>query len=186
MMPRRSVFGLAAGAALSVVFGTDEAHAAQVLPIPLSELVAESAQIWVATPLESHAEWVEESTGRYIVTWTRVRCDGPIVEREAHDGELFVRTLGGTIGRVGQLAPGEARLALNEPCLVFLRKRRTGHVVAGMAQGHFALGRDEAGVLRLRASASVARYKGIAGSVVAELADRELSAAVQRVQRVAR
>ncbi len=186
MMPRRSVLGLAAGAAFSVVLGAEDARAPTVLPIPLPELVAESSRIWVATPLESPAEWVEGSAGRFIVTRTRVRCDRPIVEREPHESELLVQTLGGTIGTVGHLVPGEARLALGAPCLVFLRRTRAGHVVAGMAQGHFALLRDDAGALRLRASASVARMKSVRGSVVAELADRELLAAVQRLQRAAR
>jgi hypothetical protein len=172
-------YGLVASAAAMV--GSRRAEAGQFVAVALPELVKTSVQIWLGTPLESHAEWLDSPLGRLIVTHTRVGCEREVVRGERHPGELWVQTLGGSIGKVGQLVHGEARLALGQRCLLFLARPGERHVVNAMAQGHYAIhARD--GVERLRLSPDAASLRARRHSAAAWLSDRELSAALSRIQ----
>ena len=171
-------FGLVASAA--ALFEGREAEASQFVPLSLGELVKTSAQIWLGMPLESHAEWVDTAIGRLIVTHTRVGCEREVVPGQSHPGELWVQTLGGTIGKTGQLIHGEARLGLGQRCLVFLAHPGERHVVNGMAQGHYAI-RAAQGIERLELSPEAKPLRARKQSAAAWLADRELGAALARI-----
>lgn len=120
--------------------------------VSLQDLVLKSARVVRSTPLESFAR--SESIGGtpHIVTYSRLRVDEAI-QGDAPENEILVRTLGGTLGGVGEIVHGEAELALNESCIVFLRTDSQGvELVTAMAQGHYPLTLDPGGSTRLRAS----------------------------------
>jgi hypothetical protein len=170
--------GLLAGAALC---GARRAGASQFVAVSLTELVRSSHHVWVGVPTESHAEWIETPVGKLIVTHTRVGCEREVLRGPGHAGELWVRTLGGSIGKLGQLVPGEARLALGERCLLFLARFEDRHVVNAMAQGHYPI-RRVSGVERLSANGEALRARARRGSAVSLMVDRELSSAVSLIE----
>ena len=180
-MLRRQCLKFGLVASLIPLLEARQAEAGQFVPIPLRELVKSSARIWLATPVERHCEWVESPVGRLIVTHTRVACDHDVVPGEPRAGELWVQTLGGTVGKTGQLVHGEARLRVGERCLLFVAKPGERHVVNGMAQGHYAV-RSIGGVQRLKLSPAAEPLRARARSAAAVLADLELDAAFARIR----
>lgn len=126
------------------------AEASVSLLVSLEELVRGSAFVVVGTPTEHRSEWAELPSGRRIVTYTKVTVDKSLAG--APPKELWVRTLGGVVGKIGQTVSGEAKLKKGEKAVLFLAKAGSDHVVASMAQGHYPVEKDAKGVLRLRAS----------------------------------
>jgi hypothetical protein len=183
-MFRRECLKLGFCASAAAFLGPAPASASQFVPVPLGDLVRSSQQIWLGVPRESHAEWLETRAGRVIVSHTRVTCDSEVVPGQAHRGELWVRTLGGTIGKVGQLVPGEARLALGERCLVFLAGFVGTHLVTALGLGHYPISAAR-GRSRLRCSDEISKLGARRGSAVSLLADRELSSALSLIKREA-
>ena len=112
--------------------------------MPLEQLVRRSAHVLKGRPLEAYSEWTRIGDQKRIVTYTRVRVDETLVGDG--DSELLVRTLGGTVGNIGQVVHGEAELMLNEDCVAFLMPTREGVLgVTAMAQGHYPLASDQSG-----------------------------------------
>lgn len=179
-MLRRDCLRLGLVASATALFDSNAAEASQFLPVPLPELVRTSERIWVGVPLEKRAEWIDSPLGRLIVTYTRVGRDRDLLE-SGGSGELWVRTLGGSIGKVGQLVPGEARLALGQRCLVFLSRPADYHVVNAMAQGHYAI-RASSGVPVLEASDDALPARARRDSAVSLLAGQELERGVERIR----
>src|SRR5262249_32341508 len=66
--------------------------------------------------------------------------------------EVWVRTLGGSVGSIGQAVPGEAQLANGSRALLFLAEVKGVVVVAAMSQGHYPVVLDDKGVARLAGS----------------------------------
>ncbi|HEY2904058.1 MAG TPA: hypothetical protein VGL59_25950 [Polyangia bacterium] len=115
-------------------------RASTSLALGLDDLVARATLVVAATPVRSTAVWEDSSggRGRRIVTYTQMRVE-QVIDGSA-PAELWIRTLGGSIGDIGQRVDGEAVLALGRPCLFFLRRFPDGpHGVVGMAQGQFPL-----------------------------------------------
>lgn len=179
-MLRRDCLKLGLVASTAALLETNAAEASQFLPVPLPELVRTSERIWVGLPLEKHAEWIDSPLGRLIVTYTRVGRDRDVLE-SGGPAELWVRTLGGSIGKVGQLVPGEAKLALGQRCLVFLARPADYHVVNAMAQGHYAI-RANRGVPLLEASDEAAPARSRRDSAVSLLTGQELERGVERIR----
>jgi hypothetical protein len=116
------------------------AAASTFVEISLAELVSKSTLVIAATPLDSTSLWEdsEGGHGRRIITYTRVRVDR-VVDGQVN-GEIWVRTLGGQVGDLGQHVEGEAVLPAGQPSLLFLRARTDGtHSVVGMGQGSYPL-----------------------------------------------
>jgi hypothetical protein len=124
---------LALGAASATALATSDVHASVSIAVLFDELVRDSTSVVVATPIEQHAAW---ENGR-IYTYTRLRVD-TLVAGEALD-TLAVRTLGGAVGRIGQIVEGEATFAIGQPSVLFLRRRAESFEVAARAQGQFAV-----------------------------------------------
>jgi hypothetical protein len=149
-MARRG-FLLALATALSLALAPPRrADATTARLITLEELVGYSTYVVVATAGEHRSVWEDLPSGRRIVTYTRVAVERDIVGAPA--AELWVRTLGGAVDKIGQSVPGEARLATGSRSVLFLTKANGVLVVAGMAQGHFPLVVDDKGVSRLTTS----------------------------------
>jgi hypothetical protein len=122
--------------------------------VTLEELVGYSTYVVVGRAGERHAIWEEMPGGRRIVTYTRVFVERAIVG--APGTELWVRTLGGVVDKIGQSVAGEAQLATGSRSMLFLAKAPLAVVVAGMAQGHFPVVTDDKGVPRLATSPDTA------------------------------
>jgi hypothetical protein len=133
---------LAAPLALATVdtrtgFGVRGAEASVSVPVTLAELVASSSYVVVGVAKDHYSVWEELPHGKRIVTYTKIKVDKAVVG--APGTELWVRTLGGAVGEIGQSVAGEAQLAIGERALVFVTKIDSTNVVTARAQGHFPL-----------------------------------------------
>jgi hypothetical protein len=161
------------GAAVAAPWVTRPAQAGVAKGLRLEELVARSAHVLRATPLDAYSEWSRFGKERRIVTYTRIRVDDPLREGDSPDSELLVRTLGGVVGTIGQVVHGEATLILGEPCVAFLKPMRDGVLgVTAMAQGHYPLRADASGLFRLSSSPELAVLLDEKSSAVARLRGR--------------
>jgi hypothetical protein len=131
--------------------GARAARASVSIAVLLEELVQRASAVAVVTPDEQRSLW----EGDRIVTLTRVHVDRKVSGRLA--GDVWVRTLGGAVGKIAQLVEGEALFAIGRPSLVFLRPHvdavtlvPTGAMsVVERAQGQFPLETDAQGRSRL-------------------------------------
>ncbi len=106
-------------------------------------LVASSDAVAVVVPTESTSVWED---GR-IYTYTRAKVDSPVGGEVA--SEVWIRTRGGVVGKIGQSVDGEAVFAKDKPSLVFLRKGASGTFdVSARAQGQFPVVVDDAAKTR--------------------------------------
>jgi hypothetical protein len=158
-----SVLGvLFLGGVLQRTFGlVRAARASTLIQLSVEELCQRATVVVAATPLESKVVWEDSAAGRgrRIVTYTRARIDR--VVDGAAPGELWIRTLGGSIGNVGQHVDGEAILTPGQPGLFFLRRLPDGpHGVVGMSQGQYRF--DGASVA---ATTRLARFPSMANLV---------------------
>jgi hypothetical protein len=152
--------------------GPRSAEASTALELTLADLVAASTLVAAGTPVESTSLWEDSDSGRgrRIVTYTRLHIDRTI------DGtpqpEVWVRTLGGHVGDIGQHVDGEAVLIPSRPGLFFLRSIEGGtHAVVGMSQGHYPLEPEPGGAtFRLKAPQALGRL--IAKQASPQAADR--------------
>jgi hypothetical protein len=123
----------------SVAFFSHDAHASVVLTLTLPELVDKSESIVVALPKSKVSKW----EGGRIVTYTTIAIDTAVAGAAKAGDTLVVRTLGGVVDDIGQVAHGEAVLPLDKPLMLFLRPSAATTIktltVVGMAQGAMAL-----------------------------------------------
>lgn len=145
--------------------GPSPAEASVSVLLSLDELVAGSTFVVVGTAGERKSQWEDLPTGRRIVTYTKVKIDKTITGSPG--SEVVVRTLGGSVGDLGQAVSGEAQLATGSKAVLFLLKRGDVTVVTGMAQGHFPVVNDDKGVARLQASPDVGKQIRTPGPVIA-------------------
>jgi len=155
------------------------ASATVVKAASLAQLLAASDSIVVGMAVSATSSYASVGGSKLLVTDTRIEIARSLRGSAAAGQTLRVRTLGGRMGEIAQLVPGEARLELGQVCLLFLRKDRGGLLrVAGMAQGQYPLWRDAAGTLRLRASQNLDHVLDPSGSgAVKQLSGRALSEA---------
>jgi hypothetical protein len=181
MLTRRSalVFLVLAAAGAGV---TGRAEGSIARALSLADLVRQSEQIVVGTPLAASSRWEQIGGRRRIVTYTRVRVD------EAWAGgaggvELLVRTLGGRVGKIGQVVHGEAFLQLGEATVLFVGLAPDATpVIVGMSQGHFPLRSDASGTRRLAPSPRLFELSG-RDSAVERLSGRRLAEAREIVRK---
>jgi hypothetical protein len=120
--------------ALAVLVPGD-AQASVSIAVGYDALVKDADAVGVVTPVESNTVWEE---GR-IVTYTRVKVDQGVAGDLGTGSEGWVRTLGGVVGKIGQLVDGEPVFTPNKSSLLFMRKWKTGGTweVSARAQGQF-------------------------------------------------
>lgn len=167
-MDRRQSLGLL-GCLVAACAWTKQSQATVARAVSLKDLVQHSTRVARATALDSFARVEDLGGTRHIVTYSRLRVDEKIVGSSG-DAELLVRTLGGQVGDLGEIVHGEAMLALNEACVVFLHQDSEGiERVTEMAQGHYPIAVDAAGAPRLLPSRNMPRLIGDKLSAVGEL-----------------
>jgi hypothetical protein len=117
--------------------GPRSAEASVAVLISLEDLTAASTYVVVATAGEQRSAWEETPTGKRIVTTTRMKIERSVAGPA--ETELWVRTLGGAVDKIGQSVSGEALLTTGSRSLLFLAKVDAGLVVVGRAQGHYPI-----------------------------------------------
>ncbi len=137
---------LALFGALGVGFWPSRASATIARALSVEDLVHKSNTVVLATALEQASSWQEVGDSRRIVTTTRVRIDELVTGQKPDAGELMVQTLGGKVGKIGQLVEGEAELVPGRASLLFARGVGAElFAVTAMAQGHFPIARETRG-----------------------------------------
>jgi hypothetical protein len=138
------------GASCATTWLPRPASASVALPLSLTELVQTSTYALVAIARDASSNWEDDGHGKRIVTYTRLEAQQPLDGRSSPNSDVYVRTLGGEVGDIGQIVQGEAEIQRNVPAVFFLRDSLAGvFAVTGMAQGHYALRADREGTHRL-------------------------------------
>ena len=129
------VLPVLAGASASGVLAPTEARASVSIAVAFDALVKDADTVGVVTAVESKSVWEE---GR-IYTYTRVKVDQGVAGDLGTGSEGWVRTMGGVVGKIGQLVDGEPVFTANKSSLVFMRKfKLTGQwEVSARAQGQY-------------------------------------------------
>jgi len=144
---RAPVLALLLGLAAVPSAATD-AQASVSIAVTFDGLVRETSLAAVVTPIEQRAYW---ENGR-IYTYTRVSVDRVLAGGAADGagaasdkpGEVWVRTMGGIVGKIGQAVDGEAVLIVGRPSLLFLHSGPPGALeVTARGQGQFPIVVDE-------------------------------------------
>ena len=122
-----------AGAAFAAP-GETAAHASVAIAVSWEGLLEESSAAVIVTALEARAVWED---GR-IYTYTHVRVDRSVAGELTLGGDAWVRTMGGIVGKIGQVVEGEAALIAGRSSLLFLHPGPVGAFeVTARAQGQF-------------------------------------------------
>jgi hypothetical protein len=127
-----------------------DARATVAVLLTMDELVGGSTYVVVATAGERRSAWEDLPSGRRIVTYTKLTVERAVVG--APGSEIWVRTLGGVVDKIGQAVSGEAQIAPGSRSLLFLSQGSGGVVVTAMGQGHYPIVTDDKGVARLGVS----------------------------------
>jgi hypothetical protein len=123
----------------SLLFATD-APASVSVAATWDALLHDSSAAVVVTAVEGRPVW---ENGR-IITYTRVHVDRPVAGDMGTGVDAWVRTMGGVVGKVGQIVEGEAAFAPGESSLLFLRAGPPGsYVVTSRGQGQFPVVADD-------------------------------------------
>jgi hypothetical protein len=145
-------------------------------PLSLAELVYQSRHALVGTPVSFEALWETVGRRQRIVTYTRLQVERPLDGRPPAASELTLRTLGGQVGDIGQIVPGEAALRRGATAALFLEELSPAvFAVSGMAQGHYPLQADRQGLRRLHADLQAAEQAAFADAAVHRLAGRTVN-----------
>lgn len=147
----RRAFLLASVLALPPLVGLPrgaDAHTARL--VTLDDLVDRSTYVVVGTAGERHSVWEDLPSGRRIVTYTKISVERAVAGSPG--AEVWVRTLGGAVDKIGQSVPGEAQLPYGARSLLFLSQSGSVVVVTAMAQGHYPIVADDKKILRLAPS----------------------------------
>jgi hypothetical protein len=114
---------------LAGLTGHHTASASTRMALSLDTLVDYSNAVALVEPLESSSRWED---GR-IATYTHVRVTNHVAG--SIGGDAWIKTLGGSVGDVGQWVEGEADLGKRS--LVFLRAEGNVLIVVGGVQGQY-------------------------------------------------
>lgn len=139
----RSAFlslAVASAALTTGVLAPNDAQASVMIAVPFDALVKDADAVAVVVPQDARSVWED---GR-IYTYTKMRVDTRVAG-DPGGSELWVRTMGGVVAKIGQLVDGEPVFTPNKPSLLFLRRfDATGTwEVSARAQGQYPIVLDE-------------------------------------------
>jgi hypothetical protein len=141
--------------ALAGLTASRAAEASIARAVTVGELLYRSRYVLVGTSLDAFCRWERIGKRSRIVTYRVLRVDRPLDGRPPDTSELMVRTLGGSVGDLGQIVHGEAVITLGAKSALFLHEVAPDVLaVTGMAQGCYPVVPDLHGVERLRSGAS--------------------------------
>jgi hypothetical protein len=159
MLDRRS-WALGVGSAAMGLFWGTEAYATTARGLSLEQLVRHSERVILGMPAEKTSAWELYRGSRRIVTTTRLLQEEEWLDGVARQEEVFITTLGGRVGDLGQKIPGEAHLREGEQCVLFVGPATEGRRrVVAMGQGHYPVSDDER-LRKLRLSPSLPHLVG--------------------------
>ena len=165
-------------------FGPAPAQASVSVLLSLDELVRASTSVVVGTAAEKKSQWEELAGGKRIVTYTKIKIDRTLAGSAGT--EIWVRTLGGSVDKIGQAVSGEAQIATGSKSVLFLMKRGDVTMVTAMAQGHFPVIADDKGVSRLRLSPDAGTQLRTPGPTIAardQLVGQTIDTAATAIQK---
>jgi hypothetical protein len=118
-----------------------DASASVSIAVPFDALVKDADQVAVITAAESKSVWED---GR-IFTYTKVKIDQGVAGDLGAGADGWVRTMGGVVGKIGQMVDGEPVFTTGKTSLVFMRKFKGNEVfeVSARAQGQYPVLVDE-------------------------------------------
>lgn len=127
---------LGALAVLAALVATHGARASVSIAVTWDGLLHESTAAALVTPSETRSVW----EGGRIYTYTHVRVDRAVAGELTTGGDAWVRTMGGVVGKMGQVVDGEPVLVPGQTSLLFLHPAPTsGFDVTARGQGQFPL-----------------------------------------------
>jgi hypothetical protein len=139
LVPRAAAVLLALSCPAAAAFVSTDARASVSIAVTWESLLTESTAAAVVTPVEARSVW----EGGRVYTYTRVRVDRPIAGGLSANGDAWVRTMGGVVGKIGQIVEGEAVLVTGRSSLLFLRAGPAGTLdVTARGQGQFPVVAD--------------------------------------------
>lgn len=139
VLPRAVAAVLALSWPAMAAFVATDARASVSIAVTWEGLLRESSAAAVVTPVEARS--VLE--GGRIYTYTRVHVDRAVAGELGAGSVAWVRTMGGVVGKIGQLVEGEAVLAKGRSSLLFLHPGLAGTLdVTARGQGQFPLVTD--------------------------------------------
>jgi hypothetical protein len=176
-------------ACMGVVGWQSQSEATVVSAIPLNELVGMSEWVVVATVTSARSHYETIGGSRLIVTDTILRIDQALTPNRSsvnvETATISVRTLGGTVGDLAQMVPGEAILARGTAQLLFVDEGSDGVLrISAMAQGQYPIVTDDQGQRRLRPSPGLDLVLHPEQSAVTALAGRSVEQAQSMVENV--
>lgn len=117
-----------------------DASASVMIAVPFDSLVKDADAVAVIVPQDAKSVWED---GR-IYTYTRVKVEQGVAG-DTSGSEIWIRTMGGVVGKVGQLVDGEPVFTVNKPNLLFMRKFKAGGTweVSARAQGQYPVFIDD-------------------------------------------
>ena len=129
------------GAPAAALLIPSDAQASVSIAVGFDALVKDADTVGIVTPQEAKTLWED---GR-IYTYTRVKIDQGVAGELGTGTEAWIRTMGGVVGKIGQMVDGEPVLTTNKPALLFLRKLKTGSgwEVSARAQGQYPVLTDD-------------------------------------------
>jgi hypothetical protein len=112
-----------------------DAAASVSIAVGFDALVKDSDSVAVITPTEAQSLWED---GR-IYTYTKVHVEQGVAGDLGAGADGWVRTMGGVVGKIGQMVDGEPVLVTGRPSLLFLRKLKSESIfeVSARAQGQY-------------------------------------------------
>lgn len=121
---------------------TTDASASVSIAIPFDNLVKDADMVAVVTAGEPSSVWED---GR-IYTYTKIKVDQGVAGEIGAGAEGTVRTMGGVVGKIGQMVDGEPVFVSGKSSLLFLHKLKGASTfeVSARAQGQYAVVTDEA------------------------------------------
>jgi len=125
---------------LGMLLVVGDARASVSIAVTWDGLLRESTAAAIVTPIEARSVWED---GR-IYTYTHVRVERPIAGDLGAGGDAWVRTMGGVVGKIGQIVDGEPVLVPGQSSLLFLHAGPVGaYEVTARGQGQFPVVLDD-------------------------------------------
>jgi hypothetical protein len=170
-LSRAAALVLALGAPSLGPLTPSTAEASVSIAATVDGLLQQSTAAAVVTAAESSPVWED---GR-IYTYTHLHVARGVAGELKTGAEAWVRTMGGIVGKVGQIVEGEAAFAPGETSLVFLRPGPVGaYVVTARGQGQFPVVADDpqqpAHIVRSHAAGMLVAPRPAAASAAPRLA----------------